>query len=127
MFVAGQFAAIAFPSWKLQKQLQVCHFASRDHVEAKGKVGENPEKWQNKSIFVLENMIELGHVMQSCGLWYEVLRLMALARWVTRDVASFGSEYFLRALKMFPYIYGTDEKMYGKFFSNYFYYLIMLT
>jgi len=127
MFVAGQFAAIAFPSWKLQKQLQVCHFARRDHVEAKGKVGENPEKWQNKSIFVLENMIELGHVMQSCGLWYEVLRLMALARWVTRDVASFGNEYFLRALKMFPYIYGTDEKMYGKFFSNYFYYLIMLT
>jgi len=110
MFVAGQFAAIAFPSWKLQKQLQVCHFARRDHVEAKGKVGENPEKWQNKSIFVLENMIELGHVMQSCGLWYEVLRLMALARWVTRDVASFGSKYFLRALKIFSYIYGKEEK-----------------
>jgi len=127
MFVAGQFAAIAFPSWKLQKQLQVCHFAGRDHVEAKGKVGENPEKWQNKSIFVLENMIELGHVMQSCGLWYEVLRLKALARWVTRDVGSFGSEYFLRAFKMFSYIYGTDEKMYSKFILNYFYYLIMLT
>jgi len=134
MFVAGQFAAIAFPSWKLQKQLQVCHFARRDHVEAKGKVGENPEKWQNKSIFVLENMIELGHVMQSHGLWYEVLRLMDLARWVTRDVASFGSKYFLRAFKMFSYICGIEEKKwgsigytYGIFITNYFCYLILLT
>lgn len=54
ILVVGQFAAIAFPSCQLelQLQLQVCHFARRDHVEAKGKVGENPEKWPKISQYL---------------------------------------------------------------------------
>lgn len=51
-FLLANLLQLHFPVGKLQLRLQVCHFAGRDHVEAKGKVGENPVKWQKISQYL---------------------------------------------------------------------------
>lgn len=51
-FLLANLLQLHFPVGKLQLRLQVCHFAGRDHVEAKGKVGENPVKLQKISQYL---------------------------------------------------------------------------
>lgn len=128
-FFAGQFAAIAFPSWKTATTTPSVPLCRTRSCRGQRQSGWKSSKIaKNKSIFVFENMIELGHVMQSvacwAGTWYDK---WFSPRWGTRDAATYfylllesvgQSICYEFILPLVPYELSSKNNIYLKLFWN---------